>query len=183
MNIGEKIRNLRKSKRMTLKNLSEASSVALATLSRIETGAMTGTVKSHQKIASVLGISISQLYGDMKIENRPVEFQSIKNRTDLFIHNDKASYHMLTSYVLSKKMMPVVLKISPGGATSPEELPKESEKFIYILKGECKIYAGADNYTLKKAETLYFDASLRHYFENTGNEEAHLICITTPPAL
>jgi transcriptional regulator with XRE-family HTH domain len=183
MKIGLKIRNLRRSKGMTLKELSKTSGVALATLSRIETGVMTGTVKSHQAIASAFGVSLAQLYGDMDLAQRPVEFQSQKNRTDLFIHNDKASYHMLTSNVLSKKMMPVILKISPKGETAPEELPKNTEKFIYVLNGECKIYAGTATYSLKMCETLYFDASLRHIIKNTGKKILEAICIISPPAL
>ena len=159
MKIGDKIRKLRKSKKMTLKNLSEASGVALASLSRIETNKMTGTIKSHQQIASALNISLPQFYGDMEIIKSPVEFQSLKNRTDLFVYNDKASYHMLTNNALSKKMMPVILKLAPGGMSSAEELPEKSEKFIYILKGSCQIYVGSNIYSLKKGETLYFDAS------------------------
>lgn len=183
MKIGSRIRSLRKTKKMTLRELSKASGVALATLSRIETNRMTGTVKSHQAIASALSLSLPQLYSDMEIETKPIDFQSQENRTDVFVHNDKASYHMLTNKVLSKKMMPAMLKIAPGGATSAEELPKQTEKFIYILKGECKVYAGSENFTLKKAETLYFDASLRHYLKNTGREEVQALSIITPPAL
>lgn len=183
MEIGSKIRKLRKTKKITLKELSESSGVALATLSRIETNKMTGTVKSHQAIASALGLSLPQLYGDMELESKPVDFQSQENRTDVFIHNDKASYDMLTNRVLSKKMMPVMLKIAPGGETSTEELPKQTEKFIYILKGECKTFVGSEAYTLKKGQTLYFDASLPHHFKNTGSEETRAICVITPPAL
>ncbi|MFH1868670.1 MAG: XRE family transcriptional regulator [Candidatus Omnitrophota bacterium] len=183
MKLGIKIRELRKSKKVTLKKLSEDSGVALATLSRIETDKMSGTVKSHQAIASALGLTLPQLYGDMEIETKTVDFQSKKSHTDLFIHNEKASYNMLTSNVLSKKMMPTILKIAPGGETAPEELSKQTERFIYTLKGECKIYVGSEAYLLKKCETLYFDASLRHYFKNTGTEETQAISIITPPVL
>lgn len=183
MQLGDKVRKLRKSKKMTLKKLSETSGVALATLSRIETDKMTGTLKSHQAIASALSLSLPQLYGDMEIQTKAVDFQSKGNHTDLFVHNDKASYNMLTSNVLSKKMMPTILKISPSGETAAEELPKQTERFIYILKGECRIYVGSENYLLKKTETLYLDASLRHYFKNTGSEEMRAISIITPPAL
>lgn len=183
MEIGGNIRKLRKSKKITLKELSDGSGVDLATLSRIETSKMTGTVKSHQAIASALGLSLPQLYGDMELEHKPVDFQSRENRTDVFIHNDKASYDMLTGKVLSKKMMPVMLKIAAGGQTSPEEFPKQTERFIFMLKGECKAHVGPQAYTLKKGQTLYFDASLSHYFKNTGNEEARAISVITPPAL
>ena len=183
MKIGNKIRDLRKENKLTLRQLSEKSGVALATLSRIETNKMVGTIESHQAIASALNKTLSQLYNDMELEEKPIEFQSLKNRTDLFKHNDKSSYYMLTNRVLSKKMMPVILKIAPNGVTAMEQLPKESEKFIYILKGKCEISVGSENHILKKGETLYFDASMPHNFQNTGSEELEAICIVTPPAL
>jgi len=183
MNIGKKIRDIRKEKNMTLRELSEASGIALATLSRIETDKMVGTIESHKAIASALGKNLPQLYSNIEIEKKPVEFQSIKNRTDLFMHNEKASYHMLTNNVLTKKMMPVILKIAPGGKSAAEQLPKDTEKFIYILKGEFHVKVGDKDYIIKKGETLYFDASALHYFKNLGHEEIQAICIITPPAL
>jgi len=183
MNISKKIRALRKEKDMTLRKLSEASGVALATLSRIETGKMIGTIESHQSIATALGKNLSHLYSDTEIEQNRVEYQSLKNRTDRFLHNDKASYYMLTNRVLSKKMMPLMLKIAPGGRTTAEQLPKETEKFIYLLKGRLAVTTSDQTHTLTKGETLYFDASSAHYFQNLGQEEAQAICIITPPTL
>jgi transcriptional regulator with XRE-family HTH domain len=183
MDISKKIRSLRKEKKLTLRELSRQSGVALATLSRIETGRMIGTIESHKSIAAVFGKALSQLYSDIEKDEKPIEHQSIKNRTDLFLHNDKASYYMLTNNILSKKMMPVMLKISSGGKTTPEQSRIETEKFIYVLKGEINLSIGTENHTLKKGETLYFNGSASHSLENTGKDEAQAICVTTPPAL
>jgi len=183
MEIGNRIRNLRKEKKLTLKKLAKVSGIALATLSRIETCKMTGTVRSHQAIASALGLSLPQLYSDVETKHKPVDFQPQGSRTDIFVHNEKASFDMLTSKVLSKKMMPVMLKITLGGETSIEELPPQTEKFVYILSGTCQAVVGSNLYTLKKDETLYFDASIKHNFKNIGSEHMHAISITTPPTL
>jgi transcriptional regulator with XRE-family HTH domain len=183
MDIAGRIRSLRKEKNLTLRQLSQKSNVALATLSRIETGRMIGTIESHKGIASALGKTLSQLYSDIEKTEKSIEHQSIKNRTDLFLHNKKASYYMLTTNILSKKMMPVILKVSPGGRTVPEQSAAETEKFIYVLKGRINIVINKSNHALKKGETLYFDASISHYIENIEKEDAQAICVITPPAL
>jgi len=183
MKIGENIRAQRKNKDMTLRELSVTSGVALATLSRIETNKMTGTIQSHLAIASALNLTLPQLYGESDTDVNSIEFQSITNRTDSFVHNDKASYNMLTNNVLSKKMMPIILKIAPGGITAKEALSNQAEKFIYILKGQCVAHIENETHNLKKGETLYFDASLKHCFENNTKDEMQAICIITPPAL
>jgi len=57
---------------------------------------------------------------------------------------------MLTNKVLSKKMMPLMLKIAPGGQSTTEQLPKETEKFIYLLKGKLAITTSDQTHTLNK---------------------------------
>ena len=61
-NLGQRIRTLRKAKGLTLVEISEKTGVAQATLSRIETGTMVGTVECHEKIAETLGIGLAELY-------------------------------------------------------------------------------------------------------------------------
>jgi quercetin dioxygenase-like cupin family protein len=183
MDISHKIRALRKENKLTLKQLSQLSNVALATLSRIETGRMLGTIDSHRAIASALGKTLSQLYSNIEKEEKSIEYQSTKNRTDIFIHNEKASYHMLTSNILTKKMMPVILKISPGGMTTPEKSSDETEKFIYVLKGQITVVIDGKENKLKKGETLYFNSNISHYIKNNANDDARAICVITPPAL
>ena len=50
LKIGNKIRELRKKKEITLIEFSKMTGVAQATLSRIETGDMPGTIECHHKI-------------------------------------------------------------------------------------------------------------------------------------
>jgi len=183
MDIAKKIRTLRKESGLTLKALSLSSGVALATLSRIETGKMMGTVESHKAIATALGQTLSQLYSNLENKESSFEYQNLENRTDLFLHNDKASYHMLTSNILSKKMMPVMLKLSPGGRTSLEQPSFATEKFLYVLKGKVEVMIEKTRHVLKKSETLYFNAGLSHYLKNSCRDEALVICVITPPAL
>lgn len=183
MKIGNKIRILRKAKKMTLEELSEMSSVALATLSRIENDKMTGTLESHINIAKTLGVNISELLNDIGIENRNIDILSKKNHTDVFVHSDKSSYEILTNKVLSKKMMPILLKIEPDGQTNSEQASSGTEKFIFVLEGSIEVCITDKKYALDPADTIYFDASLSHYYRNTGKVPAKAICVMTPPAL
>jgi transcriptional regulator with XRE-family HTH domain len=66
--IGDKIKSIRKEKKLSLTQLAELSGVQLATLSRIEHNKMCGTLESHARIAIALKISLSELYSDVKLE-------------------------------------------------------------------------------------------------------------------
>ncbi|MFH0731358.1 MAG: cupin domain-containing protein [Candidatus Omnitrophota bacterium] len=183
MRIGEIIKRLRKDRKVTLRELSEKSNVALATLCRIEKGKMTGTVKSHGDIAKAFNLSLSELYSGFEIKLKKIEIQHHDSSADKFIHNDKASFDILTKNVLLKKMMPVLLKLEKGAVTSVEQAPKGSEKFLYVLEGKMQAVIGNIPYLLAKGDSFYFDASLPHYWKNSSKNTARVLCITTPTIL
>jgi len=183
MRIGHLIKKLRKTQKMTLQQLSEKSGVALATLSRIENERMTGTIESHLAICKALDVTLPELYNEIEENRRVVDLQSEEGRTEVYVHNKKSSSEMLTSNVLSKKMMPIMMVVGKGGVTQKEETKRGVEKFIYILEGKVEASIGNEKYNLGAAETLYFDGSLPHFFKNTGSVDARIICVITPPAL
>lgn len=183
MYIGNKVKDLRKEKGLTLKQLSEASGVQIATLSRIEHQKMTGTLESHMKIAKALDVELTDLYSNIVEDEQSIEIHTPNSKTDMFVHTDKSSYEILTNKVLSKKMMPVLLKIEPQGKTNMERNQAGSEKFIYVLDGQIEVNIGGVLYPLSKNNSLYFDASTEHFINNNGSKLAKIFCVTTPVAL
>ena len=183
MYIGDRIKELRQEKRLSLKELAEKSGVQIATLSRIEHLKMMGTIESHMKIAQALGIDISQLYVKLAPKEDQINIKTAQKQSDVFIHNDKSSYEILTNKPLSKKMLPVLLKIEANGKTNKEKNTAGTEKFIYVLEGKVCIYIREESFVLSQTNSMYFDSSLEHYLENKGNSLAKVLSITTPAIL
>jgi len=183
MQVGEIIKKLRKSKGLTLLELSQESGVALATLSRIENGKMTGTLDSHMNICKAFEMTLPELYRDLPSSKKTIDVQKSKAKHDVYIHDKKSSSEILASNVQGKKMMPVLVKIVKGGQTPGEESKPGVEKFIYILDGKVEANIGNDKYSLTKGDTLYFESSIPHYFRNAGPGEAELLSIASPPLL
>ena len=184
MHVGQRIKELREAQRMLLTELSKKSGVQIATLSRIENLKMTGTLDSHMAIAKALGVDLPHLYRDLESKAQAkAEKLTAKSHSDVFVHSDKSSYEILTSKLLNKKMMPVLLKIESGGRTNKEQNQLGTEKFIFILEGSIKVVVDKEEFALTKNNTLYFDASLPYYMENTGKALAKVLCIGTPVAL
>ena len=183
MQIGKKVKQLREERKMSLTELSQQSGVQLATLSRMEHLKMTGTLESHLKIAQALSVSLPQLYSDIIKEEKKVEVKTSKSPSDVFVHSKKSSYEILTAKILSRKMMPILLKIEPDGTTHQEQNQAGCEKFIFVLEGKIEAKIAGETYSLSKNNSLYFDASLEHKFFNKGKALARVICVSTPVAL
>ena len=100
---------------------------------------MTGTLDSHMNIAKALDVDITQLYTGIIKEEDKVDLKTSKSSTEMFVHSDKSSYEILTSNILSKKMMPILLKIEPDGKTNQEQNQAGTEKFIFVLDGKIEV--------------------------------------------
>lgn len=183
MLIGNIIRRLRKEKKMTLSELSERSGVALATLSRMEHGKMTGTLKSHMKICEALEIQLPEFYRELSPAGKTVQVRTREDKPDIFVHDKKHSVEVLASKVLTKKMMPVLIRLEKGASTHQDKTKPGVERFIYVVEGKVEAAIGEERYALAKEDTLYFESSLPHSFKNTGSSESRLICVTCPPIL
>ncbi|MCR4337649.1 MAG: XRE family transcriptional regulator [Candidatus Omnitrophica bacterium] len=184
MLIGKRIRELRKKHQLTLSELAQKSGIQIATLSRIENLKMTGTLESHLNIAKVFGIDVTELYKNLSHTSSSPLGNAIQDTdNESFTYNDKAYYEILANRVTNKKMLPIILRIDEHGITTPEENAVGAEKFMFILEGEITAFIGEKTHRLKRHQTLYFDASLRHHFKNTGKGTAKAILVNTPVAL
>ena len=183
MYIGKRLETLRKAQRISLTEISKRSGIQLATLSRIENMKMVGTLESHINIAKALGIDITELYRGIDRGPDITDVGPDKSGEDVFTHSEHCSYEILTKNVLKKKMMPVLVRIDPGGKTNKEQSPVGTEKFVFILDGIVEAEVGGNKFHLSKHHTFYFDASLPHHFINKGRLTARVLCVGTPVSL
>ena len=181
--LGERIKKLRKSRRMTLHEISKKTRIDMATLSRIENGKMTGTLDSHMQIAEALGVRLPDLYEQVIDKVYEKQDEKARKRVETYSHSSGAVAELLTTGVLQKKMMPVVLKLKNGGHTASEEYSGITERFIYVTKGALEIRLENDSKTLKQGDSLYFDASLPHSFRNPLKSEVEALSVLTPSSL
>lgn len=180
MKVGSRVRELRKSKKITLVELSKQTGIAQATLSRIETGTMTGTVESHRKMAEALGLSLAELYAPL--DRRYSEIvHSKKEGPRKMVHQGRGCQtELLTSEVTRKKITPLLVTLAGGAHSSAEQNERGVEKFVWVLDGEVEAKVEKENFQLKTGESLYFDASFPHRLTNPKSKTAKLFIAVSP---
>ena len=181
--LGERIRSIRKAKHLTIVEVAKGSGIDQATLSRIENGKMTGTLDSHRRIAEVLGLRLPELYDTVMRQLAESKDKKVLQRLETFSHSGGAVAELLTTGLLQKKMMPVLLKIKPKGNTEAEEYPILTERFVFVLRGQVEAVMGREKTLLSQGESLYFSASTPHHFVNRLRIESHLLSVITPASL
>ena len=181
--LGKRIKILRRERRMTLVEVAKRTGIDQATLSRMENGKMTGTLDSHMKLAEVFGIRLPELYEQVVEKLEESKDKIARQKVESFSHSSGVVAELLTSGVLQKKMMPVLLKLKSRTHTEMEEYSPITERFIYVLKGAAEVTLGQEKSILKEGSTLYFNASKPHRFRNTGKSECRILSLLTPTSL
>ena len=178
-NLGQRIRTLRKAKGLTLVEISDKTGVAQATLSRIETGTMIGTVECHEKVAEALGIGLAELYSGVDKRYEQIARQDKESRK-VTHHTKDVQVELLTQESSKKKITPLLLTLQGGGKTEKESYERGVEKFVWALDGNIKIRLDQDEIALKPQESLYFDASLPHQISNEGQKPSKVFIAVSP---
>jgi transcriptional regulator with XRE-family HTH domain len=180
--LGNRIKALRKERRITLVEVARQTGIDQATLSRIENEKMLGTLDSHLRIAKALGIRLPELYNEVLLKIEESKDQHLKQKVETFFHSSGAVAELLTAGIFNKKMMPILLKLKPKGRTENEEYSSISERFVYILKGRLELVLGKEVKTLNAGQYVYFTASTPHHFRNAGTSETVCLSVLTPAA-
>lgn len=184
MILAEKIRQLRKQRDMSQRELAKRSQIAQATLSHLETGKFRGDLKTHQKLASGLGITLVELYTG--IEDIDLGTSSVTPLTptsesiETFHYNEKAQAILLAQQIFQKPFLPQLLILQVGGQTHQEETRIGIEKWIFVIKGSIDIQIGEKHHRLEPYGSIFFKASEPHQVKNTGESVAECILVTSP---
>lgn len=183
MTVGRKIKEFRLQRDWTLADLAKHSGVVLSTLSRIESGKMTGTLGSHLQIARALGIRLPELYADLDPFSSRLEVQSASDDQKRLENGKGASFKVLTSGSLQKKLLPVLLALKAGKSAKYGAGPAGAEKFLYLLKGKLEVTAGTERAVLNSGDSLHFEISRGHILKNIGSVPLLALSVTSPPIL
>lgn len=168
MELGERLKNLRKKKGLTLKQLADITGLSVGFLSNVERGVNSPTIVSLRKICDSLNISFFELLKPNIQEQRVVRSNA---RTELVnSQRSKARYEVLAVGV-NKKMQPLCITLEAGGSMGEMEVGHEGEEFGYILKGKMEIEVAGETYLLEEGDSIYIEEYVPHRYRNAGPEE------------
>jgi transcriptional regulator with XRE-family HTH domain len=176
--VGGRVRFFREQRGLSLRKLSDLSGVSINAISLIERGENSPTVASLHALAKALSVGITDL------------FRAAEETRAVFVPRHKrlaATVGTITMASLGhglrlQQLEPFVATIEPGGSPNGTgNLVHPGQEFLYCLDGELECRVGPRTYTLKKGDSLLFEATEPHNFRNSGHETAELLVIFQAP--
>lgn len=182
--ITEKIKRVRKNKKITLKKLSETTGLTEGYLSRIENSKTIPPVSTLSRIANALDIDVPFLLLEKwDIEGDNPNFVIVRKETSQSNFNKENE----SSAAKNKNLLEPIAENKKGKNMEPFilypdfeiiEAPKhEGEEFIHILDGQIEFFYGTEMHLLSAGDSVYLDAKIPHNFRSLGEERAKVLVV------
>jgi transcriptional regulator with XRE-family HTH domain len=174
--VGQRIRELRTERSLSLRALAELSRLSTNAISLIERGDNSPTVSSLHSLANALAVPITAFFeqnGDGRI------IHSRKNRRPT---SETAGVRMenLGSGLPNQQLEPFLMTIEPGGTSTSNQITHSGEEFVYVLSGALMCMINEQEYPLEKGDSLLFLASQPHIYRNQTSKAAQILIIFQP---
>jgi len=180
LNLGQKIKNLRQKKGLSLQQVAEKASLSEPVLMQIEGEVVAPPVATLLKIARAMNVNIGYFFQEQDAEKRAVVVpKSDRKRVFRRIHEDPSKvgyyYESLAYPKADKHMEPFHVTFEVKGKEDLIFLTHKGEEFIYVLDGQLEFNYENEIYSLSPGDSLYFDSTLPHAFRAVGKKQATAI--------
>ncbi len=165
--IGYTIKSIRKSRKMTLKQLSEKTGLSVSYLSNLERNTCSPTLLNIQKICEVFGNSL----GDMLERN--AEEKIIIRGQDRKVTVDESSNIKLEIVDFGEGDTSFMyMTVRPDSTGQGLFWEHEFDEVGTIVSGQMIIGLEEREFELKEGDTIFIKAHTRHCYYTTSKEEA-----------
>ena len=177
VDVGKKIKSIRKRKGLTLQELSEKSGMSATAISAIERNVSSPTVNTLASIGKALGESLSALLGESDLV---YVLTRADRRERLASEIRNADFQSLAPGVPERRFHPM-LSVLRAGATSGEDyINRQGDDFFFVMKGSLQVELDGTTLRLSEGDSLYFRGNTPYRWKNAADGETHLVVVSSP---
>jgi transcriptional regulator with XRE-family HTH domain len=181
LNLGKRVRDLRKARGWTLEQAAVQAGLARSTLSKIENGQMSPTYEALRKLAGGLAVSVPQLFTPpsralvtgRRAVTRAGEGQAQATAT--------YEHELLAQALTRKQMLPYRARIRARDIAEFDGWVRhDGEEFLYVLTGAVRLYTEFyEPVDMKRGDSAYYDATMGHNVVSVSEEDAMVLWVTS----
>lgn len=184
--LGKKIKEIRVSKDVSLRDLAKHIDMTRSFLSQVERGITTPSIASLEKIARALNIGLGYFFK----EDFPKNFSLFrKKRKKKFVTKGTlVSCEVLASDILDIAMVPLLFALDIKGDIGGERLKiYRRERFIFVHRGKIELACSRVDkrkFIMEEGDSIYCKCEVPcKGMSNIGNEKAIVLWMVRAPLL
>ena len=185
--LGERIKQIRESKSITLDEMSERSGLDVEQVKKVEDTTDFPSLSPLIKIARVLGVRLGTFLDDNDELGPVISRKGKQSKTISFSTSDTKEHKHMDYYALSaskvgRHMEPFTIYIAPTqDGVDFLTSTHEGEEFIYCIEGSVEITYGTGTYILEEGDSIYYDSIVAHHVHAATEEGAKILAVVYTP--
>lgn len=179
VNVGKRIKSIRKRKNLTLQEVSENSGMSATAISAIERNVSSPTVNTLIAIGRALGESLTSLLGENEVGYIVTHAGS---RKQLASDTPNVNVYSLAGGVPGRRFHPVLNILGQEAGNGEDFVNRQEDEFLLVIEGTLNVEVdGADGpLRLGKGDSIYFRGGTSYRWRNpSGQEKTHLLVVST----
>jgi transcriptional regulator with XRE-family HTH domain len=179
LELGERLRAIRLLRRLTLREVATAAGVSESFVSQLERGRSSASVATLQRLATAVGIEISDLFAGER-ESGPRVLRRQERQLLEWGHLGRKA--LLTPKPFHS-LEAVTATFDPGGSTGDEPYTHgDSEELLLVLAGRIHVQLGSELFDLSTGDSVNYRSSTPHRVSNPADETAEVLFVISPPS-
>ena len=181
LELGPRVRELRKGQGWTLAEAAARAGLARSTLSKIENAQMSPTFEAIRKLATGLGIGVPQLFTP-PTRRQVTGRRAVTRMGEGQVHLTTTYEHeMLAGTLSTKRMLPYRARIRARAFDEFDGwIRHDGEEFLLVLTGGIRLLTEFyEPVEMTRGDSAYYDASMGHNVISTSTEDATILWVTS----
>jgi transcriptional regulator with XRE-family HTH domain len=180
LDVAPRLKALRERGKISLRELSRRTRVAVSFLSGLERGRNNVSVATLKTILDVFGVTLAGFFGQAP---PPPEKVVYRRRELVEISGQKGiSFRDVAAGRRGRALQLLVERYAPGTDTGAGSYRHESEEAGVVLRGTLELIVDGEVHVLKPGDAYYFDSRRPHRFRNRGKTAVEAISVNSPPS-
>jgi len=181
LDLGARVRELRKARDWTLEQAAVQAGLARSTLSKIENGQMSPTYDALKKLATGLEISVPQLFTPSSKGQVNGRMAVTRNGEETAQMTTTYEHALLAETLSTKKMLPYRARVRARSMDDFDGWVRhDGEEFLYVLTGQIRLYTEFyEPMELRRGDSAYYDAAMGHNVISISAEDAMILWVTS----
>jgi transcriptional regulator with XRE-family HTH domain len=182
LTIGRRIRELRKKRALTIREMASGVGLSVGLISQIENEQTTPAISTLMKISSFLGVDITYFFQAEKstecftVVREKERFTS--SRRDVGGKLDLGyTYESLAFKQAKKHMEPFIVTFDLKEREDMVFFSHEGEEFVYIMEGKAEFCIEDRSTILEENDSLYFDSGKLHSYRAIGSRPCRALAV------
>ena len=175
IDVGTRIKSIRKRKGLTLQDLSEKSGMSATAISAIERNVSSPTVNTLASIGKALGESLATLLGESEIAYVVTRANGRERPATQARGVDLQS---LAAGVPGQRFVPTIGVLAPGATSGDDLINRHADDFLFVIKGVLDVETSGDTIHLGEGDSLYFRENTPYRWRNASAGETHIVLVS-----